>query len=447
MVNNKIIWSDGLLLHAQHFQQAHRALEHQLHQQHAEPGEHRWGFHELTLDTELLNIGKLGLRSARGLFQDGTPFHMPEHDPLPAPMDIPAGLSHALIYLALPLRNPNQSEIAYAPEDRKRYTCILKTIQDVHSAEPRSLEIKTAALSTTLLTESNDLNSHTTLPIACIEESQLNFNITLSKTFLIPTLNIQTIPALQKLLFECHTLLSHRATMLATRLTDTHEAGTAEVMDLMLLQIINKYQTLMHYWLLKTPLHPETFFQTLIQLVAEMAAFTNHKRRPMEPPMYRHDHLHETFESLFKEVRQSLSMVLEQNAISIKLTLQNGGLWSGAITDKKLIISHQFILAIYADIPSDHLRTQISAQLKIAPLEHIKNLISRALPGIEIYPLPMAPRQIPYHANFTYFSLNQQNLFWSQLLESAGIALHAGENLPGLKFELWAIKQETETKR
>ncbi|WP_215201470.1 type VI secretion system baseplate subunit TssK, partial [Escherichia coli] len=38
-------------------------------------------------------------------------------------------------------------------------------------------------------------------------------------------------------------------------------------------------------------------------------------------------------------------------------------------------------------------------------VEHIRQLVNLHLPGIRVKPLPVAPRQIPFHSNKTYFIL------------------------------------------
>jgi type VI secretion system protein ImpJ len=54
--------------------------------------------------------------------------------------------------------------------------------------------------------------------------------------------------------------------------------------------------------------------------------------------------------------------------------------------------------------------------------------------------MPVAPRQIPFHAGFVYFELDQSNELWAQLQNSGGIALHLAGEFPGLSLEFWAIR-------
>ena len=73
--NNRIVWSEGLFLRPQHFQQQERYLEGYVRgPRRRRCVRIRWGFTELEIERDLLAIGKFGLRRARGVFPDGTPF-------------------------------------------------------------------------------------------------------------------------------------------------------------------------------------------------------------------------------------------------------------------------------------------------------------------------------------------------------------------------------------
>ena len=63
-----------------------------------------------------------------------------------------------------------------------------------------------------------------------------------------------------------------------------------------------------------------------------------------------------------------------------------------------------------------------------------------ALPGIAVRPLPVAPRQIPFHAGAVYFELDRGSPHWQQMQSSGGFALHVSGDFPALQMELWAIR-------
>jgi type VI secretion system protein ImpJ len=68
-------------------------------------------------------------------------------------------------------------------------------------------------------------------------------------------------------------------------------------------------------------------------------------------------------------------------------------------------------------------------------------MVRLQLPGIRLSALPVAPRQIPFHAGKTYFKLDITSEELAQLEMSGGFALHVSGNFPGLQLQFWAIKE------
>ena len=181
-------------------------------------------------------------------------------------------------------------------------------------------------------------------------------------------------------------------------------------------------------------------FAICLQLAGELSTFTSPGKRPSEFPIYDHEDLAGCFEPLMSELRHALSAVLEQNAIFIELVLKRGGIRKATIEDRQLFDDAYFVLAVKADMPTEEIRNLIPLQAKIGSPNKIIDLIKLQIPGVGMDPLPVAPRQIPFHAGFQYFELDKRGDMWKQLKESGSLALHAGGNFPGIEFELWAIR-------
>jgi type VI secretion system protein ImpJ len=143
---------------------------------------------------------------------------------------------------------------------------------------------------------------------------------------------------------------------------------------------------------------------------------------------------------LMNDLRRSLSMVLEQTAIPIELQDRKYGVRVAIIPDQELLRSAGFVLAVTAQMPSEALRVRFPTQVKIGPVERIRDLVNLQLPGISLRALPVAPRQIPYHAGFNYFELDRGGDLWKQLERSGGLAMHIAGEFPGLDMEFWAIR-------
>ncbi len=442
----KVIWSEGMFLHPHHFQQQDRHVEDLIQAQTRLLQPYYWGVSELKIDEQLLLLGKFALNACQGVLPDGTFFNIPSHDKPPASITVPAGTTNTMVYLGLPSKRAGTPEVtlegASAQDHGARYQTETVEISDSNFGSEVVTPLKIGRLHLRLLLSKEDHHGFECLGLARISEVRTDGKILLDENYLPPCLNIQAIPTLCRFLQEIQGLIHYRGNVLMQRISEQVMNGLSEITDFLLLQIANRFEPLiLHLSYLKS-LHPEEFFKILIQIAGELATFTNEQRRPISMPKYLHNDLQSSFLPLMAELRRGLSIVIEENALSLKLEEHQANTWISTLNDKTLLDKATFILAVSADMPLDELRKLFPAQTKTAPAEEIRQLILRALSGIDLIALSSAPRQIPFHANYVYFSFNERHAFWQQLKNSAALAIQIGGDFPGLKMELWAIKDK-----
>ena len=163
----------------------------------------------------------------------------------------------------------------------------------------------------------------------------------------------------------------------------------ADVPDFLLLQSVNRWQKLLSHWADAGNVHPEDLYATLVQMVGEFATFTETTRRPNSYPAYRHEDLQRSFAPVVADLRRSLSAVIETTAVSIPLQERRHGVRVGPITDRGILRDSSFVLSVQADCRPRPLRRLFPAQVKIGAVEHIRELVNVALPGIAVRPLPV----------------------------------------------------------
>jgi type VI secretion system protein ImpJ len=137
----------------------------------------------------------------------------------------------------------------------------------------------------------------------------------------------------------------------------------------------------------------------------------------------------------------SLSMVLEQGVIPIELQDRSHGVRVAVMPSPDLVRTAAFVLAVSAAVPPEVVRTRFPAQVKIGPVEKLRDLVNLHLPGVGLRPLPVAPRQLPYNAGYNYFELDTTHDLWKQLDRSGGMGMHIAGEFPELKLEFWAIRR------
>ncbi|EPN30864.1 hypothetical protein A245_45198, partial [Pseudomonas syringae pv. actinidiae ICMP 19096] len=163
-------------------------------------------------------------------------------------------------------------------------------------------------------------------------------------------------------------------------------------------------------------------------------------KRPRLDSRYQHSDQGASFRKLMEAIRQVLSMVLEQHAIELVLQARQYGIIVSPLHDHKLLGSASFVLAASANCDSEELRHRLPAHLKVGPVERIRQLVNLHLPGIKVKPLPVAPRQIAFHTNKTYFILELSSEDLAQLERSGGFAFHVSGEFAELELKFWAIR-------
>jgi type VI secretion system protein ImpJ len=440
--NNKVIWSEGLFLRPQHFQQSDRYVEKLVRSRIAALRPYPWGLTELKLNREMLALGKFAVDEASGVLEDGTPFSVPDDADHPPPLDVPENTRNAMIYLTLPGYQPGALEAVRADtiETAARFAIHEQEISDVVIQGRANVGIEVGKLRLRLVLEGADRAGLVCLGLARISEVRADKQIVLEDGFIPPTLDCAASKSLSGFIGEIHGLLHHRGEALGGRVADSGTKGVAEIADFMLLQVINRFEPLFAHLAAAQHIHPETFYAVALQLAGELATFTFSNKRPPAFPHYRHDDLAATFTPVMRSIRQSLSAVLEQTAIPIPLREFKYGVHVAQIVDRTLLTTAAFVLSVKANLEAERLRRLFPSNIKLGPVENIRELVNSALPGIGVRALAVAPRQIPYYVGRTYFELDRTGAHWKAMQTSGGLALHVGGEFPGLEMELWAIR-------
>lgn len=441
--NAKVLWSEGMFLRPQHFQQQDRYLEQVVQHRCDALQTYGWGLTALQIDTALLGLGKLALNHVSGVLPDGTPFSHQANDDAPLIRDIPKQLQNSIIFLGLPLKRPGAAEVRTqhtSEHSLTRYQSTQHQALDAVTENGETSNIDVGTLRLQLLLESEERSGYTCIPLARVIECQTDGHILLDNNFMPTCLDVKIVPRLNAFLKELNGLLHHRAEALSGRLADANRAGVAEIADYLMLQMLNRFEPLSNHLLALKAIHPERLYQELVQMSGELATFTQAQKRPTTLPNYSHDHLQETYAPVIDRLRQQLSTVIEQAAVPLPLKTRKYGIRVCAMEDRSLIGSASFILSVRADLPSEQIRTQVPTHAKLGTVERIRELVNAQMPGIRLTPLAVAPRQIPYHNGAVYFELDPHSDFWPALESSGGFALHLGAEYPGLELAFWAIR-------
>jgi type VI secretion system protein ImpJ len=437
--NDRVVWSEGMFLRPQHFQQNDRFLISHINASSHGLQCYRWGFQKLEIDQELLKVGKLALTKCKGILADGFPFSLTDKQLV---LDIPEGNQDVTVFLCLPISRSDTREYSDNKEELHiRNDITSRQVRDNTDEAGEPIELQVAEPRFHLAINNEELDAFQTLAVAQVIQVGSDRNILISEDFIPASLDCNAQPLLRGYITEIEGMLHQRAGSLAGQVSGAGRTST-EISDFLLLQAINRIEPLIHHLTSVPDLHPEELYKCLIQVAGELATFTTKERRPASLEEYKHDALKETFDQVMNGLRQSLSAVLEQAATQIEISLPNQyGIRTAVVGNQEMLKKALFVLAIKADVPDDTLRKALPGQMKIGSVDKIAQLINKSLPGISITAMPAAPRQIPFHAGTTYFQIDKSGSPWQDVEKSGNVAFHVAGQYPGLDVTFWAVRQ------
>ena len=436
---NPVVWQDGMFMKPQHFQQLDRYQGKQSGMLSGFESPLHWGIKRIEINTELLALGKIGITHAEGILQDRTPFDLPLHASLPEVKDVNASIANKVLYLCCPLPS-ERSELFGTSKDGARYTMHTQDAVDACYDSEEIANITIGKLNFCLMYEDEDKSAYTSIPILKISEVKPDGSIILDKSYIPTCIDISASSVLKKFTTEFASMLRHRAESIVQRLGVVDQQGVSSVSDFMLLQALNRYEPLFWHFANIEGVHPEAFYRVLLQAEGELATLCSASRRPQEFVPYNHGNLTSCLSTILNNSKMTLSVMSEQRAIPLLLKEQGYGIRIAPISDRSIVESTTFILAVKADVTLDILHTQFVSQTKIGSIDNIRELINLQLPGIRIKPMPVVPRALPYHAGYTYFELDKSSEEWAALNKAAAIAIHVAGDFANLSLQLWAVR-------
>ncbi|WP_158784143.1 type VI secretion system baseplate subunit TssK [Pantoea sp. BAV 3049] len=441
----KVVWTEGMFLRPHHFQQSESHQQSLLRSWGLTQRPYLWGFLDCEFDEAMLRQGKIALSSASGLLPDGTFFSFRDARHGPSPLAIPDSQGSEKVVLALPARRNGREEVIFseAADSLARYVTFEQEVDDFNALSVGQAAVQFGKLRLRLMLESELSAEWTAMAAVRVMEKRSDNQVRLDSSYIPPMLNSIAHPQLYDYLSDMSGLLEQRSQQIGQRLQQPGRFNTADMTDFMLLALVNHHFGHVSHLKNLPLLHPEQLFSTWLAFASELTTYTPQRFPDATLPVYDHDDLAWCFGKLMLLLRQGLSQVLEENAIQLPLTERSHGLNVATVPDASMVREFGFVLAVRANVPGEALQTHFPAQMKVAPVTKIRDLVQLQLPGMVLRAMPVAPPQIPWHAGYSYFELEKGSELWQEMEKSGTFALHLAGEFPGLAMEFWAIRSHS----
>lgn len=440
-MNQRVVWSEGLHVQQQHFQQLERSIDGRLQALSKSGMEWFWGFFAFTVDSVALENGKFGVSNASGVFKDGSHFRIADNALQVLPLDVPDNTSDAEVCLCLPADLLNRQTHTYTPDDSApvRFQIMVRHVHDAFDVnQPIDMELATENLQ---LRFSKDLGAgFEKLPIARVSKKP-GMPVQVEAAF-VPAL----LSCVHPMVRECQSQLLGMFRLRAANLQDAiggQKGGMAGVTEFLMLQTVNRYLPFLEQVAHRPRMPFYAFYFACQHILGDLQVFStkNQNRMVKRVPLYDHDNPYTCLQALMRVLRDLFGEVLDRSAIRISLEDRSNGHKVATVEDIDLFEAARFVLAVKAAVGEEHVRSRLPGQIKVASLDKIASLLSSHSAGVPISALSVVPSQIPFHSGFTYFEFDQADVFWKDLSTSGSLVIDPPRDFPELEMELWAIKE------
>ena len=444
--NKRVLWSDGLLLLPQHFEQQEAYFSHQVNELNQQLIQQVFGISAMTFDRGDLARGSLRLTSISGIFPDGSPFKAENSEDLPQALSVKfndEGQTIALVISSQGLEYPN-------PETAMTLMPLMDKVngsqaQARYSVQEFSIDqsadvLQLGALKLRLCRLTDVSGADIALPIAKILSISSKNEVQLEPMFSPPLLDLRASEYLWLEIESIIQLLKHRADWQMQRLNQPQSTSLLETSDFLLLQTLLRYESALQLKLNLIPCKPLGVYESLIALACELGAVQHPPIRMTLATQWNPHNPCSTFIPILLQIKNMLSSIRTRLAVEVQFKVANDGTYIGTQLLPLLTAQDRIVLAVNAQVPDDWMWQRFTGQTTVSASDTLVDKIRLQMAGIELQHLPTTPPELPLQAGWHYFELQKNSRAWQELLSSRNIGLHITGQWPGLVLKGWLFQ-------
>jgi type VI secretion system protein ImpJ len=444
---SKVVWFEGMYLGPQHFQAQRLSFEDLIHFASSNLWFEPNGFSGYALNPEALRNGSVVLVHARGIFQDGLVFNMPESDTPPADRPVgdffPPTRDSLKVMLAVPPHRQNDRNCAFTTEetrDQVRYFAEPKSLFDENTgADPRSVHLGRKNIR--FVFEGEDTEEVCTLAIGRILRDGSGQFIYDPK-FIPPCLQISASERLMMMLNRLLEVLEEKSATLSLSRRGASRFQAAfspnEIASFWFVHTVNSSLTVLRHLYQSERGHPEQAYTEMARLGGALCTFGMNSH-PQSLPAYDHLNLDQCFQALDEHIRTHLELVVPTNSIIVPLKPTGRYTYEGEILDQRCLGRTRWILAVHSSIGEADLISRTQRQVKICSAELLPEIVKVSLPGLGLTHLPLPPSAVAPKVDFQYFGISKTGSAWDNIVQTRKIGLYVPGEVPNPEVELIVV--------
>ena len=446
---SKVVWHEGMYLAPQHFQAQSRYFEDCIQFAVSALWDNSYGFAALDLSADALLSGFVSLDNARGVLPDGLLFAIPDPDTAPEPLGLarsfPSSSDTQTVYLAIPRRRDQGRN--FIPPDGDmggdiRYTSERRVMFDENTGADE-YPVQLGRKNFRLLLESQLTPDSAALPVARVRRDSAGA-FSYDPRFVPPCIRIAASPRLLRLVQHLVERMEERSAAIRGAVS-SHLPGSdgRELAHFWFLHTLHSSLPVLLRHLARTAGHPEELYTDLLRLAGGLCSFSI-DAHPSQLPLYDHGDLTACFSALEERIIRLLELVLPLRCVVIPLRDAGDSVHTAAIEDPRHLQGAQWILSIRSSAGEADVITKTPKLVKVCSEKFVRELVRRAVPGLELRHLPVPPSAVPLDVHAHYFAIARSGPCWDHIVQTRNVGVYVpGEfSDPELQLMIVAERQD-----
>jgi type VI secretion system protein ImpJ len=443
-MHRKVVWSEGMLLTPQHFQQWDRHYEGIISERFRTHDPFAWGITTLDIDRDGVANGRFTLLQCSVVMPDGLVIDIPEQDGAPATrafadLFLP-GMESLNVFLGIPVERTDGMTCQLGKESGARparfFAEHIEAVDTTTGDNPR--EVLVAKKNLRLFFSGEETADTISIKVAELIRHPSGA-IGLKETYIPPCLWVSASPYLLRVLRALIELLAAKRATFSDAQRGVLELIGSDLGKFALVAAICTHLPALQHLSQVERIHPESLYMAMVRFAGQILMLAAPNDSP-DLPRYQHENLTLTFEALDKRIRSIVEGVTPTRYVVIPLDSSGDNVWVGRVPEMRLFASGQFFVMASGDLPEDQVRNLVPQQVKIGSPSKLKEIVAAAMPGVKLYHTPKPPATLPMKMGTQYFRLDDRGTFWDEIKKSQVVALHVPQSLQGIRIQLVATK-------
>jgi len=448
---HRIVWSEGLFLTPQHFQQWDLFHEAELGERAALVRPYAWGVHSLEIDREELARGVFKIIGLTGILPTGVSIRVPDVDAPPPSLTFKDAFDVRAdsldVFVGLPARRSGWANTQLPGEGEAsgevRFLARSVSVPDENNGR-NERPILRAEQNLRVLLSTDQRDSFDCLKVARVVRSSSG-GYQLAPGYAPPLLNVKASTALDQMLQSLLERLAARSSELGSRFTeagaDARDITPANLRAFLHFNTVNGAIPILAHFKNTEAVHPEDVYRFLASLVGSLSTFNARRLHPRDIPVYDHHEPGEMFAALDKLVIDLLEMEVSQGYIVVPLSAAAEGRLAGRIPKASLMeAGGALILTVAAsDLSEPQLMSGVG-RIVLASQDRIQTKINNRLPGLPLHHMAVPPPAIPRRRGTYYFQLDARGADWEAIRASMNLAIDLPADLKTAEIELLGLE-------